>query len=173
MDRLILSNGVRHNKAMAWITLAEATSLEEFEATVPPITELDKGTRLKLRIELPEWAPIGKLADIASAEFWAQWLGPEGVTVIDVYGDWYWIEMTAEVDPPLGTLALIAIIAAAIAVLPFSIALLIAAIKLSAEQVVEVAPGIFKWLAIGLGGAAAFGGIIFLLTRPTVPETGG
>jgi len=127
---------------LAWVTIAEANSLDEFKNAQPSyLKDLPKGTKLRLRIELPSYCPFGKLADIAGAEWWAQWLMPQGIDVIDVYGDWTWIEVQAEVDPPMWPAWVIGAIAIAIAALPFGIAFLISTIKLDADVLSPIVGG--------------------------------
>lgn len=75
-----------------WQTIVEANSLEEFQSARPTIYEVPTGSEVVIRIELVAWAPIGKLADLAGAEWWGQKLAPE-LRVADVYGNWHWMEI--------------------------------------------------------------------------------
>ncbi len=97
-------------------TLVVANNIDEFEAARPSIDDLPPGTKIRLRVELPAWAPIGKLADLAGAEWFAQQFAPAQIRVIDVYGDWHWMELTgvAEGSP---VLLLITVIVAALSLL--------------------------------------------------------
>lgn len=142
---------------MAWVTLADATSLEELQAAKPAIADLPAGTPVKLRIELPAWAPVGKLADLAGAEWWASRFIGADVEVIDVYGDWYWMEVTGRAR---GTpvLLLITIIIAALSAL--GIAWFISRIMLDADI-----PSLAK---IGLGLGLLVIGIVLVSGRKQI-----
>lgn len=75
-----------------WQTVYTARSESEAGSVLPTIGDIPAGSQVKIRIDLQPWAPVGKLADLAGAELWAQKLYPE-MTVSDVYGDWHWIEI--------------------------------------------------------------------------------
>jgi hypothetical protein len=145
---------------MAWQVIAEGNSIEEFEAsTTTEIVDLPKGTRLRYRVEVPIWAPIGKLADLAGVEFLAQYFGPAGIDVDDVYGNWHWMEVRATVDPPLAPLTAVAVIILALAAL--GIAWYISRIILEADIGALIITGV----AIGVGVALAGGLALLLLGR--------
>lgn len=74
-----------------WKTIYQANSAEELEAPVIDYQDIPPGTPVKIRLEMQPWAPIGKLADMAGAEWWVPKLVQADVTDVDVYGDWHWI----------------------------------------------------------------------------------
>lgn len=143
---------------MAWVTIAQGTSLEEFQASRPPIADLPKGTKLLLRVELPWWAPIGWLADLYGMEWWMGLFAPEGITVDDVYGGWHWMEMKATVDPPLLPAILIILICTALSII--GVAAIIALVTLKAEI-----PGMVKWGAAAIIALAIAIALGYLLPR--------
>ena len=138
---------------MAWITLVESGSLEEFAAATPAIDELPKWTKLKLRFELPWWAPIGNIIEIAPESWWVDKLAPGDITVTDVRGGWCWLEVDGYVDPPHPSLLVIALFIAALASLAFGISAIIKAVRLDVDI-----PG-----GIGISGWVIFIGIVVLL----------
>ena len=84
---------------MAWAVLAEG-SLEEFQAAQPEISELPKGTRIKLEIDTSPW-PVAPLADLWGAEWVAERVFNEaGAEIVDVEGiGWNKIVVWMEADP--------------------------------------------------------------------------
>jgi hypothetical protein len=78
---------------MAWQTIIDASSLEEAKTAKPTIADIPAGSRVKIRVEFAWYAPIGKIGDLAGAELWYPKLLPYDLEVIDVYGDWHWIEI--------------------------------------------------------------------------------
>ena len=139
---------------MEWVTVAQGSSLEQFEGSSVPakVEELPKGTPLRLTIQFPTWAPIGYIGNIAGAEWWAQKLAPQGIDVVDVSGDAYNIIVDAVVDPPFPAIIVIGIIALALA----AVAFLIISIKLDAKQLTQVGTSILSWGTVALVGAGAF-----------------
>ena len=75
---------------MAWQEILKATSEAEAREAKPAIADIPAGTEVQINIDLPWYAPAGKLADLAGTEFWAQKLYSE-VQVTDVEGDWHYI----------------------------------------------------------------------------------
>jgi len=143
---------------LAYQTVVSATSVDEFQDKAPDI-DLPPGTKVKIRIELPPWAPVGRLADLAGAEWVAQWFVPAEVKVIDVYGNWHWIEIVGVVE---GTpvLLLVAIIVSMIAAL--GITYFISKIILQADWP-EVGKPISLLAIAGIAVATVAG--IYLLRR--------
>jgi hypothetical protein len=78
---------------MAWQTIIDASSLEEAKTAKPTIADIPAGSRVKIRVEFAWYAPIGKIGDLAGAELWYPKLLPYDLEVIDVYGNWHWIEI--------------------------------------------------------------------------------
>ena len=57
---------------MAWKTIVEANSLDEFQSAQPSVGDLPAGTPVKLTFEFPHWYPLAGIANIAEAEWVAQ-----------------------------------------------------------------------------------------------------
>jgi len=81
-----------------WTTIVEARSVQELESLTPLYSEIPAGTPILIRLELQWYAPImvfpgGKLADLAGAEWWAPRLAQADLEVIDVRGNWHWMEI--------------------------------------------------------------------------------
>ena len=145
---------------MAYQTIVSATSVDEFQSEAPDI-DLPPGTKVKIRMELPPWAPVGKLADLAGAEWIAQQFAPAEVRVTDVYGNWHWMEIEGVVE---GTpvLLLVTIIIGMLSAL--GIAYLISKIVLQADWP-EVGKPISLMAVAAIAVAAVAG--IYLLRRAT------
>jgi hypothetical protein len=78
---------------MTWQTIIDASSLEEARTAKPAIADIPAGSRVKIRVEFAWYAPIGKIGDLTGAELWYPKLLPYDLEVVDVYGDWHWIEI--------------------------------------------------------------------------------
>jgi len=133
---------------MAWVTIMEGNSLEEFSEATPIVEDLPAGTRF--RIVIDTHLPVAPIANILGAEWLAQQLLDYEARVIDVYSvGWYQvvIEMEALGVPPL---VIAAIIIAAI----FAVGYLISAIRMDAQLPGPIAnlATIVKWAAIGAIG---------------------
>lgn len=148
---------------MAYQTLIDASTIKEFEslASTVGIADLPPGTNILIRVELPSWEPVGKLADLAGTEWFAQQFAPAQVRVVDVYGNWHWIEIKGVVE---GTpiLLLVAIIIVALSAL--GIAYFISRIMLSADLPVAAKAAV-AGIAGGIAIAAIILGIFFFLGR--------
>ena len=101
---------------MAWTVVAQANSESELYSLTPLYADVPAGTEVNIHLELQWWAPIGKLANLAGAEFWAPRLAQADLDVIDVSGDWHYIDIRGTARG-MGTVLLIAILAAAVATL--------------------------------------------------------
>lgn len=149
---------------MAWITMAEGASLEEFQACTPPYTELPKGTKLKLTIETPWYVPIAPLADLFFAEWVAaKFINEAGAEIIDVEGiglNTIIVHMEAD---PVWLVPLIWSIAA----VALSVAIIIAVIKLEANI-----PEMVKWGTIALV-AVSIAIVVSALSRRRRPRLKG
>ena len=136
---------------MAWVTLAQGASVEEFQASKPPVSELSSGTRMQLIIDTPWWAPIAPLADLLGADWVAQRLLNEADTVItDVEGQgWHRIVVHMKVASPGWP----AVIIGVIAVLLFigGVAYIVHQIRLIAEIAGPAGISLFLLIAIGIG----------------------
>ena len=75
---------------MAWQEILKATSEAEAREAKPAIADIPAGTEVQINIDLPWYAPAGKLADLAGIEFWGSKLYSE-VDVTDVEGNWHYI----------------------------------------------------------------------------------
>ena len=75
---------------MAWQLILKASNEAEAREAKPAIADIPAGSEVQINIDLPVWAPVGRLADLAGAEFWASKLYPE-VQVTDVEGNWHYI----------------------------------------------------------------------------------
>ena len=82
---------------MAYRTVVSANSVTEFQERAPDY-DLPPGSKVRIYIELPAWAPVGKLADLFGAEWVAQQFAPADVRVTDVYGNWHWIKIEGVVE---------------------------------------------------------------------------
>jgi hypothetical protein len=143
---------------LAYETIISADSIEDFENQATS-RDLPPGTKVKIRIELPAWAPIGVLADMFGAEWVASRFVPAEMVVDDVYGSWRWVEITGTV---YGTpvLILVTVIVGMLAAL--GIAYFASKIVLSGEL-----PKISTPLSLAAIAGIAMGvaGIIFLTRR--------
>ena len=136
---------------MAWVTMAWGTSVEEFQASKPPVSELPSGTRMQLIIDTPWWAPIAPLADLFSAEWVAQRLLAEAdARIIDVEGrGWHRIVVHMEVASPGWPLVIIGVIAGLL--FTAGLAYLIHEIRLIADIVGPPGVSLFLLIALGIG----------------------
>ena len=136
---------------MAWITLARGASVEEFQASKPPVSELPTGTRMQLIIDTPWWAPIAPLADLFGAEWVAQRLLTEADTrIIDVEGQgWHRIVVHMKVASPGWPLVIIGVIAMLLVL--GGVAWMIHEIRLIADIAGPLGVSLFLLIALGIG----------------------
>lgn len=139
---------------MAWETVVEANSLEEFEAAAPNVV-LPAGTLIRITVDTK--FPIAPILDIPwLSERLAQLLLGQG-EVLNVYNvGWYKLVIilkttsgTAGRAVGIGPLVIIAIIAGSLAAIAWAIAFIKMDVDLpeAAGKVAEIA----KWTAIGVG----------------------
>lgn len=139
---------------MSWDTIVEVEKPAELADATPIVDEVPAGTRM--RIEVNGWG-LGKLADVAGAEWFAQKLVDADVTVIDVKG-YGWsdaiVEMVAGKEEQeqyqaqfafVILIPLLKILAITLAVLPFGLASFIKSIKVKGENI-----------RVGDGGSGGF-----------------
>ena len=88
---------------------------DSFARASPAVADLPAGTPVLLRVELQPWAPLGKLADLAGTEQWAQKLVSAHIKVEDVYGSWGWVEVRGHVTGTPAHLIIAGIVVALIA----------------------------------------------------------
>lgn len=79
-----------------WQTVAEGVSFSELELLVADM-ELPKGTKMKVVMDLT--VPVGFLFDVAGAELIFQPFVPEGMELVDVYGEGSQGIVDMEADP--------------------------------------------------------------------------
>ena len=75
---------------MAWQLILKASSEAEAREARLAIADIPAGNEVQINIDLPIWAPVGRLADLAGTEFWVGKLYPE-MQVTDVEGNWHYI----------------------------------------------------------------------------------
>lgn len=145
-----------------WITVAEGVSIGELRQTVANM-ELPKGTKMKVVMDV--WADW--LFDIAGAELVFQPFIPDGMDLIDVYGENGQGIVDMEADPAwlVATLVFIKAHWLAITIIGFVLAAIITfirvMIKLPAAAQIPV--------ALLVGVALGVVGIILLTTRKPAP----
>lgn len=81
---------------MAWETVAEGTSLFDLQSLVGDM-ELPKGTKMQVIMDLH--LPVSWIFDVAGAELIFQPLMPEGMDLVDVYGEGSQGVVEMEADP--------------------------------------------------------------------------
>jgi len=144
---------------MAWQVVAEGVSLSELRQTVGDM-ELPKGTRMKVVMDTPvAWA-----FDIAGAEWVFQPYIPEGMTLIDVYGEGGQGIVDMEADPAwlVAVLAFIKAHWLAIIIAGFVLTAIISFVRVWVEVI--KAPTPFPAIAV-LAGIAIF--ILLAKQKPT------
>lgn len=153
-----------------YFTVATANSFEELKEIMPRL-EVPKGERVRFVMELN--LPVAPLFDLAGAEFIFEAVMPEGLTLIDVYGEgWRTAVIECEADPvwlpAVGAFLLLHWKALSLLAIGIMLALgfLILTIRVDVTKAVEVAPEVLKWLAIGLFGVATVGGVVYLFWKP-------
>ncbi len=141
-----------------WLTVAEGVSLFDLEQTVAEM-ELTKGT--KIRVVMDTWAPW--LFDLAGAELVFNPFIPEGLDLIDVYGENGQGIVDMEADPAwlVATLAFMKVHWLAITIGAFTLALIISFITV----LVKVPTAAQIPVALLVGAAIGVIGLIVLTTR--------
>ena len=142
-------------------TVAEAGSFEELEGLMPDL-DVPKGGRIRITMELNQ--PVAPAFDLAGAEWLFEDVMPEGLDLIDVHGEGLTtVVIEGEADPV--RLAMIPAflvshwlgLSLAVMGIAATLGFLLLAIKVDVNKLVEAAPSVTKWLAIGAVGAAAIG----------------
>lgn len=149
-----------------WQTVAEGTSLYNLSETIADM-ELTKGTKIKVVMDL-KW-PVAWAFDVAGAELIFKPFIPDGVDLIDVYGEGNKGIVDMEADPIwLGAFVLfIKTHWLAIAIALFTLGILISFITIAIK--VPAIAQIPIWLVVGAIGGAV--GILYLASR--TPSRGG
>lgn len=148
---------------MAWQTVAGGASFAELTTIIGDM-ELPKGTRVKVVMDLK--LPLGWVFDTPMTQLAFGYLIPDGMKLIDVYGEGSQGIVEMEADPAW-LLALLAFVKAhwvAILIATFVLGLIILFIRVMVEI---VGPGPFgvPWWAWIVGGAAIGVPIIMSLLK--------
>lgn len=151
-----------------FFTVAEAGSFEELDKVLPQL-EIPKGAKVRFVMELN--APVAPAFDLPGAEIIFGGAMPEGLELIDVYGEgWSTAVVEAESDPvhlaAIGTFLVAHWLGLSLAAIGIMVALgfLITSIRIDATEVAEALPETAKWIAVGLGGIALIG-LVSLLAK--------
>ncbi len=150
---------------MEWQTVAQGVSIWDLEQTVADM-ELTKGT--KVRVVMDTWAPWA--FDVWGAELVFKPFIPEGLDLIDVYGENGQGIIDMEADP-VWLVAALAFIKAhwlAITIAGFALAAIISLITVMVK--VPTIVQIPFWLV--MGAVAGVAGLFILAgRRPKIPKT--
>ncbi len=134
-----------------WVTLAEGNA-EEFEQTIPPIDQLEPGTKLRLIIDTT--LPIAPVVELWGMDWVIQQMLGSGVSITDVYAtawDQAVIEMKVAGSP------VVAIIIGIIVVLSIAgIAYIVHHLKLMAEIAGPVGTNLLIFGGVCLLGYAVY-----------------
>ncbi len=105
---------------MAWITIAEASNVEELKGLLPSIVELPKGTKVRIEVEAFGMGPLfdSPMGNIAS------YLTPAGFIFKDAFGEGWSTGVIEGESDPIQLVALLWAIAALLMALGISVALI-------------------------------------------------
>jgi len=115
-----------------WETVAQGMSLSDLQSTIGEM-ELPKGTKMKVVMDLK--APVGWAFDFIAAEWLMKPFVPDGMDLVDVYGEGSQGIVEMEADPAW-LLAVVAFIKAhwlALTIAGFALALIISFISISVK----------------------------------------
>lgn len=146
-----------------WVTVAEGVSLSDLSATVADM-ELPKGTKMMVVMDLK--FPVGWAFDVAGAEWLFKPFTPDGMDLIDVYGEGSqgFVEMEAD---PAWLVAVLAFIRAhwlAITIAGLALALIISFISVMIKLPPVAAIPVTLLVGVALGVVA----LILLSSRQPV-----
>jgi len=129
---------------MSWKVAAEGASFSELEQTIADM-ELPKGTRMRVIMD----TPVSWVFDMAGAELAFKPFVPDGMELIDVYGEGGQGIVEMEADPAwlVVTLAFIKAHWLAIIIAGFVLALIVQFIRVMIEVPAWAQPPI--WLLVG------------------------
>ena len=150
-----------------WTTIVEARSVQELESLTPLYSEIPAGTPILIRLELQWYAPIGKLADLAGAEWWAPRLAQADLEVIDVQGNWHWMEIEG-ITRGTPVVLIIAAIVGFVAI--FGLSVYISSVRITANIEQKKLEQADEWLRAGYTPeqvSQMLGEITFEPTLPT------
>lgn len=144
-----------------WQVVAEGTNIWDLESVVGEL-KLYKGSRLKVIMDLK--LPLGWAFDVAGMELIFQPFVPEGMILVDVYGEGSQGIVEMEADPAwlLAALAFIKVHWIAITIAGLLLTAIIATIIVLAK--IAVAPAL-PVAAIAIGGGLALIGILVALSK--------
>ena len=147
---------------MAWTTIVEARSLDEFTRAQSGSQGVQIPHNKRARLEIQTYVPIAPIANMVGAEWFAARILGIGGKVIDVHSEG-WNKVVVEFwSDPIPVVALIGVIAAALG----AASLLIMSIKLSADGLERAAGSV----AFGLGAVLVLAvGAIYLLRGRDAP----
>ncbi|MBA7693640.1 hypothetical protein ES703_102228 [subsurface metagenome] len=145
---------------MPYKVVAEGTNIWNLESTVGEL-ELPKGSRVKVMMDLK--FPLGWAFDVAGAELIFKPFVPDGMTLIDVYGEDSLGIVEMEADPAwlVAILAFIKLHWLAITITGLLLTAIIASIIVLVK--IAVAPA-FPTAAVAIGGGLALVGILAALS---------
>ena len=160
-----------------WTEIARAKTTEELQNLVPTYADIPAGTEVNIHLELQWWVPIGKLADLAGAEWWAPRLAQADMDVIDVSGNWHYIDIRG-IARGMPVVLLIAILASAVAIL--GIGAYISSVVITANMETKKLEQANEWLRAGytpeqvsqMLGAATFTPSLPSIPTPTLAGLG-
>lgn len=143
-----------------WKVVAEGINIWDLESTVGEL-ELPKGSKLRVVMDLK--LPLGWAFDVAGAELIFRPFTPEGMTLIDVYGEGGTGIVEMEADPAwlLGFLVAIRTHWVAISIAGFLITAIIATIIILVK--IAVAPSL-PIAAMAIGGGLVLIGVLAIAT---------
>ena len=157
---------------MAWEVWAQGKGLTDFGALVPD-QNLPKGTRARIVMDLS--LPVGSAFDVAGAEHVFRAFVPDGMEMVDVWGEGNWQGIVEMESDPIFLAPLLAFLAShwvAIAVGGLLLTMIISSITLLVSAPKDVAHGFGLGLGKSMGLIVLAGGAYLLLKSGNrkVPE---
>lgn len=151
---------------MEWQEVAQGVSIWGLESTVGQF-ELSKGTRMKVVMGLK--LPLGWAFDVAGAEYAFGPFIPEGMELVDIYGEGSQGIVEMEADPAwlLAVLAFIKAHWVAIVIATFVLGAIVATITVLVK--IAVAPT-FPVAALAIGGGLVLVGILLVTRKEKAPS---
>ena len=145
---------------MGWVTVAQGTSLSDLSAVVEDM-ELPSGTRVKVVMDLE--LPVAWAFDVAGAEHIFRPFVPDGLHLIDVYGEGSKgiVEMEANSPALFVVVAFLKAHWLALSIAGFALAFLVSLIIISIK--VPAIAQIPIWLLVGAAGGIL--GLVYLSSR--------
>lgn len=147
----------------SWQTVAVGTSIGDLEATLSDF-ELKKGDRMRVIMDLPSWLPWNPF-DLAGAEWVFQPYVPDGMDLIDVWGEGRQGIVELEADPVWLVAALGFIKAHWLAIIIAGFLLTVLVTTIIVQVKIAQAPALPIAMAAIIGGLAIVGIIAYSVTR--------